>query len=61
MVLCVKVLEIFFIEWGYIDIVVVEKVIDYYENEVGFWNGVKVVVKVWSDLVFKLCLFDNGM
>lgn len=55
-----KALESLFREKGFIGTDTVDRVISFFENEMGPFNGAKVVAKAWSDPAFKARLLEDA-
>jgi nitrile hydratase subunit alpha len=55
----VRALESLLIEKGIITGETVDKVIDFFEKDMGPFNGAKIVAKAWSDPAFKQQLIDD--
>jgi nitrile hydratase subunit alpha len=55
----VRALESLLIEKGIITGETVDKVIDFFEKDMGPFNGAKIVAKAWSEPAFKQQLLDD--
>jgi nitrile hydratase subunit alpha len=55
----VRALESLLIEKGIITSATVDKVIEFFENDMGPFNGAKIVAKAWVDPTFKQRLLDD--
>lgn len=55
----VRALESLLIEKGVITSETVDKVITFFEKEMGPFNGAKIVAKAWVDPEFKKCLLED--
>ncbi len=55
----VRALESLLIEKGVISSETVDKVLNYFETEMGPFNGAKIVAKAWTDPVFKTQLLKD--
>jgi nitrile hydratase len=55
----VRALEALLIEKGIIGSETVNKVLDYFESQMGPFNGAKLVAKAWVDPEFKQLLIDD--
>lgn len=55
----VRALESLLIEKGIISSETVDKVLNYFETEMGPFNGAKIVAKAWSDPTFKTKLLED--
>jgi nitrile hydratase subunit alpha len=56
----VMVLESLLIERGILDAAAVDRVIEYYEHQVGPMNGAKVVARAWVDPEYRARLLADG-
>ena len=57
----VKVLESLLVEKGLCDSKAIDELVDLYERQIGPRNGVKIVVKAWTDSKYRICLLKDAM
>ncbi len=56
----VRALEALLIEKGIISNKTVDKVLDFFETEMGPFNGAKIVARAWVDAAFKKRLLEDA-
>ena len=53
-------LEAVLVEKGFIDEETLDKLVDFYQNEVGPQNGARVIAKAWKDPAYKKWLLEDA-
>lgn len=55
-----EALEAILSERGLVDPAAIDRIVSYYENDVGPMNGAKVVARAWVDPAYRKRLLENG-